>query len=213
MTTRSQLASEIESTTGESRFASGDTFNAILRVVEANIRRKVRMREQDKTIQIAVTSRETDLPADVLRIRSLTIDDSTDVKADYQPPESFRQNEQFSHRGGAFGTNTIFTLEGNTLLLAPTPTGTGQNVTLVYTAGFRALTEGADTNVLLQRHYDVYFWGCLWAAYTLDEDDAESAKYARLFDNAIMELNRSENRARFPTATGLRPIGSPHAIV
>ena len=211
MTTRTQLATDLVEATERPRFAEGTQFNLILRLAEARIRRTVRTREQEKTLELEVTDRATELPDDFLRLRSLTADTGTDATIEYYPPESFRQNERFSTRGGAFGTNTIYSIEGNTLLLAPTPSE-GSTITLVYVAGLESLVGGAATNELLRDAYDVYFWGVMWAAYKLDEDDQQASQYEGYFATAMKDVNRSENRARFPRGA-LRTIGSPHQII
>ena len=45
------------------------------------------------------------------------------------------------------------------------------------------------------------------------EDEELEKKYDERFDRSVRELNRSENRARVPSAGGLRIVGSPHAVV
>ena len=221
MTTRAQLASDLLEITSRSAYTTEPLYTVVLNLFEPRIYRTIRSREQVKTVGLSVSSRETDLPTDYLSQRSLTIS-GNDAKAEYYPPERFREREQYSGGGGAFGSDTIYTVEGNTLLMSPTPSATGENVTLVYVAGIPRLATGAQTNSLLQSNPDLYLWGGLWAIYTIDEDDVQAEKYGKLFgvvpgrdgrmNGALQNINRTEQRARFPRSS-LRTIGSPHPIV
>ena len=191
-------------------------FDTLLRLVEARIKRLVRPRERDVRLELEVTSAYHALPEDFVRMRSLTVD--TDILSrnlDYYPPEALRKSPVWVNRSsfsipGAQG----YTIEGNRLLIAPAPSADSPaNLLLLYVARYAPLSDGVDSNWLLREHYDIYLNGLLTEAGDNLEDTELATLYGPKFDRAIAELNRAENRARFPRGSGLRTIGGVQPIV
>ena len=215
MTTRGQLAADVSSWTARSDVGSGDVFTSLLHVAEAQIKRRVRTREQEITTTLTADRRGTPLPTGFLRQRSLTLAESLDRVMEYLPPARLRESAYWDNTGSFSDPSPqAYSIEGMTLLLAPAPTEEDPtDLLFAYVAAFEPLVEAEDTNWLLQEAYDVYLWGTLAAASIYLEDEELEVKYDTRFDRSIRELNRSENRARVPSAGGLRTIGSPHYIV
>ena len=215
MTTRGQLAADVIAWSSRDDVGTGDVFNSLLRMTEAQIKRRVRTREQEVTTTLMADRRGTELPTGFLRQRSLTLAGSQDRTMDYLPPARLRESA-FWDNTGSFSEPTpqAYSIEGLTLLLAPAPTEEAPvELFFTYVAAFAPLTASADTNWLLQEAYDVYLWGLLAAAAIYLEDEELEVKYDTRFERSISELNRSENRARLPSAAGLRVVGAPHEVV
>ena len=214
---RGQLAADLRNWTDRSDVASGDIFSSLLRMVEARIKRVIRLRDQDASRELIITSLYTDLPEDFLRIRSLTVDSQLDRQLDYYPPDALRKSPIWVNRSSfASGTPTAYTVEGNQLLFAPPPDADSPiTVTLIYVAAYQSLADMGNegSNYLLRDAYDVYLWGVLHAAAVHLEDGELELKYDQLFQQAVADLNRSENRARFPRGAALRTVGTPREVV
>ena len=216
MSTRTQLSDDIRTYIGRDDVADSPIFDTLLRLAEARIKRLVRPRERDVLLEFQMGSAYYALPADFLRMRSLTVDsDILPRSLDYYPPEALRKSPIWVNRSsfsipGAQG----YTIEGNRLLLAPAPSEESPaSLVMVYVARYAPLAQGADSNWLLREHYDIYLNGLLAEAADHLEDGELAAIYRPKFDQAIFELNRSENRARFPRGSGLRTIGGVQPIV
>ena len=195
--------------------ATGSMFSSLLRVAEAQIKRRVRTREQEITTTITATSRVTPLPEDFLRQRSLASGAPFERELDYLPPARLRESPFWDNLGSFVEINPqSYTVEGTNLLLAPAPTvDDPAELLFTYVASFAPLVAAADTNWLLEEAYDVYLWGVLAAVAIYLEESELEAKYNDKFETAIADLNTSERRARVPWAAGLRPIASDRSIV
>lgn len=215
MTTRGRLAADVSAWTARDDVGTGDTFTSLLRMAEAQIRRRVRTREQEKSITFEVTGRVTALPDDFLRLRSITLAESRTRYMEYLPPARLRESAYWDNTGSfSDPTPQAYSIEGGSLLIAPEPSEDNPTViSLVYVSSFDPLVASNDTNWILTEAYDIYLWGTLAAAAVYLEDEELEMKYDSRFSRSVMELNRSENRARVPTAAGLRVVGSPHEVV
>jgi len=99
----------------------------------------VRVRGMEKTVKISVASGVATLPADYLEARRLTWDSDIAFPLKYRTPEEFWN----AHLFGA-GLPSVFTVEGETITLAPSVTG---EATLTYYAKFEAVeTEDIVTD-------------------------------------------------------------------
>ena len=215
MSTRGRLALDVIAWAKRDDVGSGDVFNSLLRVAEAQIRRRVRTREQEVTTTLTASGREADLPTGFLRLRSLTLDSSQSRVMDYLPPARLRESPYWDNTGSFSNpTPQAYTIEGERLVLAPAPSEANPtDLFLTYVAAFAPLNDVDDTNWILQEAFDVYLWGVLAAVAIYLEDEELEVKYDERFDRSVRELLRSENRARTPSAAGLRVIGSPHEVV
>lgn len=218
MSTRGTLRQDVINWTAHEGVGSGDMFNSILRVTEARIMRRVRTREQEVTTTLDILGPRTVLPTGFLRQRSLTLTDEQERSLEYLTPARLRESRYWDSRRSVSGpTAAAYTVEGGVLVIAPMEQVEREEdvlqVDFTYVAAFEPLAEPDDTNWLLQEAYDVYLFGCLAAASIYLEDERLSQEYEPRFERAVFELARSENRARVPSAAGLRAIGSPHAII
>ena len=205
------LQQDVQTYIGRADVAESPLFDTLLRLVEARIKRLVRPRERDVMLEFEVGAAYYALPSDFVRMRSLTVD--TDIlprSLDYYPPDALRKSPIWSNQSsfsipGAQG----YTIEGNRLLVAPAPSADSPtSMVMVYVARYAPLEVDSDTNWLLREHYDVYLNGLLAEAADNLEDEELAGLYKPKFDRAIFEINRSENRARFPRGAGLRTVGS-----
>ena len=211
MTTYTQLQADVDQLYGRSVFQ-----DVLMRIAEPKIRRRVRVREMETTTQLVCNSRTTTLPTDYLALRALTLDSALGRDIQYLTPERIREAPIWNNQGGGLTDNTALavSIEGNAITLAPAPSA-GAPVTLdiVYFAQFASLSAGTDTNWLLTNAYDVYLWAVLFAAADWDEDDVLAEKFERRFENAVLELEESDRRGRFPGGKALVATGSPRAVV
>ena len=216
MATRSSLAADVSLWSSRDDVGSGDLFSSFLRVTEAQIKRRVRTREQEITTTMVADRRGTVLPAGFLRQRSLATGGTGEERyLDYLPPVRLRESGFWNNTGSFSDPRPLaYTVEGQTLLLAPAPTEESPiTLLLTYVAAFAPLVNPDDTNWLLSEAYDILLYGCLSAAGVYLENTEMVSTYAALFDRAIRDLNLSESRARTPSSGGLRTIGSPYNVV
>lgn len=98
------------------------------------------------------------------------------------------------------GTSRFYTIREGKVFYAPG----SANPTLVYRRTIPPLTEDDDTNWLLDRAPDVYFYGVLLQANAWDVDNEAAAGWKALWDEAIGEL-RSDGARRKWGAGPLSP--------
>lgn len=217
MTTRNELIQDIDTWLARDDLSSGGNEATFLRIAQAQIDRRVRLRSQEVTTQIAATTRITALPADFLALRSISLDSLLDRHIDYLPPERIREAPIWQNQGGFRNERdqvpTAYTIEGNNLILAPEPTAENPiTLDIVYFSKLSRLVNPTDTNELLTNHYDVYLWAVLMAAGIFLEDEVLEAKYERRFEKSITELIRNERRGRF-SGSAMISTGNPRRVV
>jgi len=215
MTTRAELMADLDSWLTRSDLTSSADADTMLRIAQATINRRVRVRDQEKTTQLTATSRTTALPSDFLSLRSLSLDSALDRNVEFLTPERIREAPIWNNQGGGLTDNTAlaFSIEGLNIVLAPAPTATAPvTLDIVYFSKFADLVNDTDTNWLLTNAYDVYLWAILMAAGVYLEDENLEAKFENRMEKAMEELRVSERRARFNGAA-LISTGSPRRIV
>jgi hypothetical protein len=100
-------------------------------------------------------------------------------------------NEEYAGLTPISGVSRYYTIREGKIYYYPG----SANVTLVYRRTIPALTSTSGTNWLIERAYDVYFYGCLVQAFGWDQDDDRVGGWKSLFDEAVAEL-RSDGARR-----------------
>lgn len=194
MTTRSILAADIDE--WMSRNDLGTQATTIIRMVEAEIARKVRHLSQVQSTSITATSGSFSLvtPTDfrVQKIISLSLRTiQSRPELEEQPPAVLRASNEVTLNG----IPIRFAVEGCNILFAPNP-DTSTELFMVYYERFAALVSNGDTNDLLTNHYDLYLYGALAHAAELTQDHQQADRYRGMFEAKIEELHLDQNRYR-----------------
>lgn len=171
---------------------------SFVRLCEAEIRRRVRIRAMEQTTTIDVSSRSTALPTGFLSLRSLSRQ-GDDRVIEYMTPEKIREGSSWDASDGI----EAFSIEGDNLIVAPAPSTT-VTLDIVYLKAFDALSGDEDTNWLLDNAYDVYLFGTLEQAAVYAEDDQLELKYANRFGRIIEDLNREQKLSRIGGSSRVR---------
>ena len=196
---------------------SNSEFSTIMLLAESEIATDVRCVVQETSTDLVFTGRAEDLPADYLVERNPFIDDNV-RKIAYMTPKQIRESGPWqTGRTGAF-----YTLEGGggtspddrvqMIIAAPASASTPLTITVNYYKRFAALTQDADTNWLLQNHFNVYLYAALRASAEYIQEDTLEDCYLGKYAAAIEKLTKPEHRKRF----GVIPkqaYGSPRGIV
>lgn len=156
----------------------------------------IRSRRMQTTISIDVVDGEAPLPADFLDFTRLSWS-GVASELTYVPPDRW----SFMSQAGA-GTPSVFTVEGNTLLLARLATGSLQGT---YHARPLRLAADTDSNWLLTGSPDVYLQGVLMHAYEWARDDERAARAFARFVSAATAVNR-HSIAAMTSGRPLAPI-------
>jgi len=215
MTTRAELIADVDRWTARSDLSNDQDMGTFLRLAEAKINRRIRVRAQETSTDLVCNSRTTALPTDYLHFRSVSLDSSLDRTMEYLPPERIREAPIWNNQGGGLTDNTAaaFTIEGTNLILAPAPSvASPVTLNIVYFAKFPALVNSSDTNWLLTNAYDVYLWALLFEAFTFLQDVEMASAFSSRFEAAVSELERSEKRARV-SGSALMRTGNPRRTV
>lgn len=122
----------------------------------------------------------------------------------YLEPWTFRK--QVDALAATSAPQFIYTVEGDSLKVAPKNTGT---INAYWYAKFTALSDQSDTDWLVSNAPHVYLRGGLMLAcdYTQDE---RKAQYRTEFAGAIKALNMTDQLQR---ASGSKPVARPRVVV
>lgn len=226
MTTRLELLTDLDAWLARDDVATDADAGTMLRMAEAELNRRLRTRAQEVVTTLACTTRSTALPASFLTLRFATLDASLGRDVEYLTPERLREAPIWNNSGSGGSLDSAaqaMTIEGDStddgtgglvVTLAPAPTMAAPvTLNIGYVRMLPALTADSDTNWVLTNHYDVYLYATLMQVGIWDDDAELQAKYGRLLDGSIAQLEKQENRARIPAAKGLHATGSPRGVV
>jgi len=152
----------------------------------------LRVRAMEATTDLTISAQNTALPTGFVGVRRLYLDNDPQ-RIEFMPPEHF-WNTGISQETG---TPKAFTIEGGNLVVAPAPdvTYTGK---LLYWKRLTAFSGSTDTNDVLTSYRGLYLYGSLFEAAVYLEDDAAAAKFARMYEDVLARVNKSDSRDRFP---------------
>lgn len=148
---------------------------------EANINRKITVRQQITTTTLTPSGGTASLPNDYLLWKRVTWNGSPKRELEYVDSSYFQQ----AYPDSPSDTPRFFTIEGSTLRIAPLSDTT---LTLAYAQKVPALSDSATTNWLLTAHPDGYLFGTLEAVKTLTVGDAERPMAIAAFDGVVTGL-------------------------
>lgn len=126
------------------------------------------------------------------------------ISMQYVEPWMFRKQQDLLQTTS--GPQFIYTIEGDTLFVAPKHTG---NITAYYYEKFTALSADGDTDWVLTNAPQVYMSGCLMLAARYVQDEREQ-KFRSDFAGAIAGLNLSDKRRQ---TSGAPVIARPRVVV
>ena len=155
-------------------------------LAESSIATDVRLREQVSrdSLTTVVNQGYVSIPADWLEFIEVKYNGKL---LEYVTPAQFTIKQKES------GTITYFTIEGDRLLLAPTPTE-AVPIDVTYYAKIDALGTTA-TNFLLTKYPQIYLARALAWAYKFQMADAKAATWESVYRQAISEATSADQAA------------------
>ena len=166
-------------------------------LAEAELERKLRMREMEAQTTLAVSASPVELPADFLQFRVVVLDTgSRRVQLDVLSAEQFAD---FAAAHNPSGTPCVVAVIGNALHLAPAPDAE-YNLEMVYYRKLARLSDQNPSNWLLESHPDAYLYGALQHSAPFLRDDDRLPVWAAKFANVVRELGGADERALFGNA-------------
>lgn len=154
---------------------------------EAQVNRRLAVRQQVALTQLTPSSGSATLPSDYLAWKKVVWTGSPRRTLGYMPPE---------HLDAAYptvpsGSPVHFTIEGSTLKVRPT---SDTALDVLYAQKVPALSDAATTNWLLTSHPDAYLFGSLTMSATLTGEAENGSAWNALTQQALGELWNSDFR-------------------
>jgi hypothetical protein len=165
---------------------------SFVRLAEARIRSDVRVPRMQTATDLTLSSATVSLPSNFLEAIRLYLNVAYQREITYRPPAVFYTSTEYETSGNP----TIYTIEGNSLVFAPAPTGS-PTAKLLYWAAWDTLSADADTNWLLTNHYNVYLYATLAEGSAYLEDDEQAAKWGGQYAQVVAQIMR---RAKWGSA-------------
>lgn len=154
----------------------------------------LRIRGMEVCASATFNAQEVGLPADFLQIRRIFIGGTPNGRLDYVTPELFWADCKTSYTGQP----KIFTIEGDSIFLAPTP-DTAYTGRILYYKKFTALSNDTDTNWLLTNAPGVYLYGTLLEAFSQVRNMEQAPNYLNKFAGTVNALNAADKADRYST--------------
>lgn len=134
------------------------------------------------------------LPSNFLQQRRLYIASTPNIRVEYIAPDLFWDKWLSS----TTGRPSQFTVEGENIVLGPTPDSayTGQ---LLFYKKFDALSGDTDTNWLLANAFGAYLHGTLCEAYRFIRNNEQAQVEYNSFVGIINSLNNANKADRYAT--------------
>ena len=199
--TRSELIADLRNWATRDDITDA-VVNTVLRLAQSAIDRDLRLQDQQKAVQLTVTSIDgAQLPSDFLDVRSVA------HVSGVTEPGRFPQEtiNQFNQRVllPAPGIASAWAIRADRLLVRPAPdseeSASHVVVNMEYFAQFAPLLEASDTNWLLNHQYDVYFTACMEAVGAYIEDEEMENKWNLKYGVATGKVKAADKRKQIPT--------------
>jgi hypothetical protein len=160
---------------------------------------RIRIRAMETSSDITINAQTEALPTGFLQLRRLYLNSDPIADLPFCAPGLFWTRYGVNESGSP----EFFTIEGDDLVFAPTPT-TAVTGKLLYYKRFTALSADNDTNWLLTNARGLYLYGTLLEAAIFRGDDADTLKFSTLYDDMADRLMRANQRDRFPRGAVVR---------
>lgn len=162
-------------------------------LAEARIARELRPSRQvvsaSPRLAVAAGAAVVALPADWLesvRVRLVAPDRELVIVTAQEMAGRYRLSDR--------GSPQVFTVEGTSLRLGPTPDAAVE-IDLLYHARLPALAADDSTTWLLQSHPGLYLWASLAEAAPFVLDDARAALWETKWQAEAQKFNQADDRA------------------
>lgn len=162
-------------------------------IAEAQVQRRVRHWQMEKSDTIAASSRYSALPGDFLEPIRLTVDGK---HKSLMPMSLNEMSDERYQSDDTAGDPEFYAITAGQLELFPTP-GAAVTVNIDYYRTIEPLSGSATSNWLLAEAPDVYLYGALMQSAPYLVDDKRIAVWGALFQSAIEEMQASSDRAKW----------------
>lgn len=162
-------------------------------LAEAQFVRELRLRKQitSATLTTVAGTRGVSLPADWLEFENVSLLTSPERQLSYGTVE---QLDAVYPNNSVTDKPTLYTIEGDQILFAPTP-DSAYPVSVLYYAAFPALST-SGSNWLLVNHPAVYLYASLVQACMYLKDTQGAELYRGLYQDAASNVQRADDRAQ-----------------
>lgn len=160
-------------------------------MAESRISRDLRLRKQitSGTLNCVAGTQSVTLPTDWLEFENLSVEASPTRQLVYVPIEHLDAKYPTSYTG----IPAVFTIEGDTVLLGPTP---DSNYVLdnIYYARFPSLITNS-TNWLMTNHPNIYLFATLIEAFLYTQNTEQAAVFSQRYAQGVDQLQQQDDRA------------------
>jgi hypothetical protein len=170
---------------------------AFIELVEARLRRVLHARDT-VVLPITINGETFELPPGIKELRFVTVEGRGRLD-----PVSFAEYADLKEVNGV-GIPKFVAQAGNTLYFTPAPEKSFSGA-LVIDPEVEVLSASSQTNWVLSRYPDIYFYGALVEASPYLRDDTRVPMFEQRFSNAIAELEVLRDRKDYPNTPVARP--------
>lgn len=196
--TYSELRSAVADWLNRSDLAA--VIPSFIALAEAGFNKEERLRLKPSIVRADATfdSNYEALPSDYLEMLNLSIIASNPNNKKMQFL-TLNQMDEYERSFTNNGLPLYYSIVGNQLKLLPYP-DSSYTAEMVYYAKIPALSDTNTTNWLLTNHPDVYLYGTLIQSAPYLKDDARTATWAQLYEQAVDNAHQADDRALFAGA-------------
>jgi hypothetical protein len=163
-------------------------------LAENRIAKTARLREMETntTTAMVVGQKPYALPSNYIQFIRVTLATSPIVRLEYRSPVHY-----WSVYGNlANGTPSVFTIEGENLLLGGPPDST-DNIDFQYYAKPTAFSADADTNTVLTTATGLYLYGALLESAPFLGNDPRVLVWTQMYEDILDKAHDADRKDRF----------------
>jgi hypothetical protein len=157
-----------------------------------------------KLINTEITNK-IQIPNDFLKMRDIRINANGENKKII-----FKELNQMNYNN----TNDYpiyYTIDGDYFIF-DTNLKENTEIDIVYFSEFIPLDEINDSNAILNSNPNLYFYGCMWAAKLLSNEENESQMFYQAFINSIIGMNKKSKQKNIGNNPSIRVDNFPKGI-
>lgn len=182
-------------------FITPELIETYIQFAEAEINRELKILDLEATedVTLSTSANSINLPATYRGISSFEFDTRP---FDIQYFSSRREmKEQYSNEQGRPQAYIIF---GGKIIFNCVPDSTYE-MTLDYYGEVDALDGDSDTNVIMEKHPDIYLYGTIRQALININNKSRLEAIAPVYNNIMERIKEDDKTARFPSGARMKP--------